>query len=58
MGNIVSVWLKSTYFRFQDKIYDKIDGISMGSPFSLVITNLYMEILKKQALESSPLKPK
>ena len=43
MANLVKICLKLTYFTFQGEIYEKIDGVAMGSPLSTVIVNIYME---------------
>jgi hypothetical protein len=52
---LVSVCFNCTFFNLRGTIYEQIEGISMGSPLSPVIDNLYMENFKKCALVSSPL---
>ena len=38
--------LKSTYFSFQGKYYEQVEGVAMGSPVSPIVANLYMEYKK------------
>ena len=40
--------LKNTYFSFQDQFYEQVEGAAMGSLFSLIIANLYMEYLEQK----------
>uniref|UniRef100_A0A1B6MI77 Reverse transcriptase domain-containing protein n=1 Tax=Graphocephala atropunctata TaxID=36148 RepID=A0A1B6MI77_9HEMI len=47
-----------TFFYFDGKFYEQIDGAAMGSPLSPVAANLYMEHFEKMALKTSNLKPK
>ena len=35
--------LKNTYFTFQGKHYEQLEGAAMGSPISPIVANLYME---------------
>ena len=54
---LVDVFLRSTYFMFQNQFHEQIEGITMGSPLSLFISNLYMEEFEKRAIEYSLLNP-
>jgi hypothetical protein len=54
---LVEIYLKSTFFSFQNEIYEKTYGVGMGSPLSLVVANLFMEDLQSKSLASSSLKP-
>ena len=45
--------LKSTYFSFQGRFYQQLEGTAMGSPFSPIIANLFMEDLETRALNTS-----
>ena len=38
--NMVKICLKSTYFTFQNKFYEQIDGVEMGSPLSPTVANI------------------
>ena len=56
--NMVRICLKSTCFTFQDKFYEKMDGVVMGSPLSPVVVNIYMEHFENKSIDSWPLKPR
>ena len=49
--------LKNTYFLFQDKYYEQVNGVAMGSPISPLIANLFMEEFEVKALQSAPHPP-
>lgn len=56
---ITSFCLKKTYFQFNGKIYQQLDGLAMGSPLSPTLANLFMDDLEKKILDNqSILKPK
>ena len=55
---LVRIFLKSTFFSFKGVLYENVEGIAMGSPFSPVVANLYMEAFERSAIGSFPLKPK
>ena len=40
-----------THFLFDNKFYDRIDGVVMGSPLGPVLTNLFMSYHEKQWIE-------
>ena len=44
---LIDLYLKSTYFRFQDAFHEQVDGAAMGSPLSPVVDNVYMDIFEK-----------
>ena len=46
--------LTNTYFLFQGKYYEQVQGAAMGSPISPLIANLFMEELEVKALNSCP----
>ena len=46
--------LKNTYFSFQDQFFEQVKGVSMGSPISPTVANLYMEYLEQIALRTAP----
>ena len=56
--NLTELCLRSTYFQFQDRFFEQVDGAAMGSPLSPVVANLYMEAFETKALELAPLQPK
>ena len=49
--------LTSTYFTFQKKIYEQVEGAAMGSPISPIEANLYMEDFEMRALNTAPQPP-
>ena len=46
--------LHNTYFSFQNKFYEQVEGAQMSSPVSPIVANLYMEHFKREALWSAP----
>ena len=46
--------LRSTYFVFQGKYYEQLEGAAMGSPLSPIIANFYMEEFETKALSIAP----
>ena len=49
--------LKNTYFSFQGKFYEQVEGAAMDSPVSPIVAKLYMEYLKQKALSTAPTHP-
>ena len=49
--------LRSTYFTFQDKYYEQVEGAAMASPFSPIVANLYTEDFEMRAINISPHPP-
>ena len=45
--------LHNTYFSFQNKFYEQIEGVAMGSSVSPTVANLYMEYFEGKALKSA-----
>ena len=46
--------LTNTYFLFQDKFYEQVQGAAVGSPISPHIANLFMEEFEVKALSTCP----
>ena len=44
--------LHNTYFSFQGKFYEQVEGAAMGSPVSPIVANLYMEYFEQKALST------
>ena len=57
-AKLVEICLKSTLFNFRGEIYEQKEGVAMGSPLSRIVSNIFMEKLEKDAIDSFPLKPK
>ena len=51
------LFLHTTYFEFQEDYYKHVDEIAMGSALSPLITNLYMERFKDEALDTAADQP-
>ncbi|XP_054715271.1 uncharacterized protein LOC129224748 [Uloborus diversus] len=49
--------LTTTYFQWNNDIYEQIDGVAMGSPLSPVIANFYMEKFEEVALSTAEKQP-
>ena len=47
----------NTYFLFQGKYYEQVQGAAMGSPISPLIANLFMEEFEIKALSTCPHPP-
>ena len=45
--------LHNTYFSFQNKFYEQVEGLPMGSPVSPIVAKLYMECFERKALKSA-----
>ena len=45
--------LHNTYFSFQNKFYEQVEGTVMGSLVSPIVANLYMEHFEGEALRSA-----
>ena len=45
--------LHNTYFSFQNKFYEQVEGVPMGSPVSPIVTNLHMKSFERKALSSA-----
>ena len=51
---LLKLCLKSTFFTFQGKYYEQVQGAVMGSPISPVAANLFMKDFKARVLSTSP----
>ena len=45
--------LDNTYFSFQNKFYEQVEGVAMGSPVSPIVANLYIEYFERKVLASA-----
>ena len=58
IADLLSLCLKSTYFRYNSCYYEQKEGAAMGSPVSAVVANLYMEHFEQIALNSALHRPR
>ena len=49
--------LKSTYFTYQGKHFEQLEGASMGSPISPIVANLFVENFEEKAISTAPHPP-
>ena len=52
--SLLEFCLTNTYFLFQVKYYEQVQGAPMGSPISPLIANIFMEEFAVKALTSTP----
>ena len=45
--------LHNTYFSFQNRFYEQVEGAAMGSLVSPIVANLYMKHFEREALRSA-----
>ena len=55
--SLLEFCLTHTYFFFQGKYYEQVQGAAMGSPISPLIANIFMEEFEVKALQSFPNPP-
>ena len=55
--SLLEFCITSTYFSFQGKFYEQVEGAAMGSPLSPIVAYLYMESFEVEALRSAPHTP-
>ena len=52
--SLLEFCITSTYFSFQGKFYEQVEGAAMGSPLSPIVANIYMETFEVEAIRSAP----
>lgn len=55
---MVDICLTFNFFSFEGKLYEQMCSVTMGSPLSPVVANMFMEDFKSKDLSSSQYKPK
>ena len=48
--DLLNLCLTSTYFQYNGKHYKQLHGTAMGSPVSVVVTEIVMQNIEEQAL--------
>ena len=56
--SLLKFCLKTTYFQFQGRFYEQIQGAAMGCPISPIVANLFMEDFKVKAINTAQCPPK
>ena len=51
---LISLAVKNCHFTFNDRIYQQIDGVAMGSPLGPLFANIFMSFHEKSWLYSCP----
>ena len=46
-----------TYFSFQNKFYEQVEGAAVGFPVNPIVAHLYMEYFEREALCSASTPP-
>ena len=54
MTSLLEFCFTNTYFLFQGKYYEQVQGAAIGSPISPLIANIFMEEFEVKALSTSP----
>ncbi|XP_019635228.1 PREDICTED: uncharacterized protein LOC109478212 [Branchiostoma belcheri] len=57
-GDLLLLVVSTTYFQYNNMIYEQTYGMAMGSPLSPVLANLFMEEFERKALDTAPHRPK
>ena len=50
--NIIELFgfcLHNTYFSFENKFYEQVEGVAIGTSVSLIVANLFMEDFERKA---------
>ena len=49
--DLLEFCLHNTYFSFQNKFYEQVEGVAMGSLVSPIVANLYMEHFEREVIQ-------
>ena len=52
MKKLLNYCLKQNHFAFDDRFYDQIDGVAMGSPLGPTIANIFMSNFEEKVFDS------
>ena len=56
--NLTELCLRSTYFKYEDVMYEQKDETAMGSPLSPVVANIFMEAFESTVITTSTKQPR
>jgi hypothetical protein len=56
--SLLEFLLRSTVFKFEGKFYEQVSGVPMGSPCSVVVSNIVMQRVEREAMSSSDIQVK
>ena len=56
--NLLEFCLRTTYFTFQGRFFEKLQGVAMGSPISSIVANLYTEDFEMNAINTAENAPR
>ena len=51
--SLLGFCLKTTYFQFQGRFYEQLQGAAMGSPISPIVANLFLEDFETKAINTA-----
>jgi hypothetical protein len=54
---LLAICLTTTYFQFEDKLYQQKEGMEMGNSLSPVVSDIFMEHFEEIALDTAYHKP-
>ena len=58
MISLLEFCLKTTYFQFQGRFFEQLQGVAIGSPISPIVANLYMEDFENKAINTAECPPR
>ena len=56
--SLLEFCLKTTYFHFQDRFFEQLQGAAMGSPINPIVANLYMEYFENKTINTDECPPR
>ena len=56
-AHLVEICLTSTFFGFEGEFFEQTCGVTMGSPLSPIVANIFMEDFEAKDLASARLLP-